>query len=307
MGQCEDKGGMKIKFISNYFNPKELRIRVEKNYIDKYNYDRCLEFTDGQNYDYLIISNGSPELYKSPREKNIAFIEEPSWSPNYYRDLPRYCFKVFCHFPEIFGSPQNVIYHQSFHFMHDSHPKKGNLSIKIFKEDNNFDKKKKLSMIVSPLHDRDKSRNYYKRHALIRKVIDSDLNIDIYGATQDGKEFDISDSRYKGGVATKRQALKDYKYSIAIENCNEKGYATEKISDCFLNNTVPIYHGCPNIDEIYHPRSLIKFDPLSDTIIDELKNMMSRPNELFKEYVMESKRRYLEDYNIYNFLKKLLL
>jgi hypothetical protein len=30
----------------------------------------------------------------------------------------------------------------------------------------------------------------------------------------------------------------------------EKNYASEKLFDCFINNTVPIYYGCPNINEL---------------------------------------------------------
>lgn len=41
--------------------------------------------------------------------------------------------------------------------------------------------------------------------------------------------------------------LSKFKFNIAFENSNAPGYITEKLSDCFLGNTVPIYRGsCGN-------------------------------------------------------------
>jgi len=315
---------MKIKFVSNFADSNSLKQRVLIDSIDEDNFNPRLEITDDSDYDYMIILNGSPEMYKSPKEKNIAFIMEPSWSTNYYRDLPDHCFKVFTHRPEIFGSKinkyigrsprakiltakifgvlPNVIYHPTFNFLNDSHPKSGSLSREIFKGDNNFEKLKKLSIIISNIYSLDKSKNYYKRHHLIKKILQSNLQIDIFGIG-----WKISDPRYKGAAPDKRTALKDYEYSIVIQNCNERGYLPDPISECLCNNTVPIYHGCSNIDEIYHPKSFIKFDPMRKTAIEELKHIVNQPNQIFKEFVLESKRRYLEEYNLYNFLKKLLL
>ena len=52
-----------------------------------------------------------------------------------------------------------------------------------------------------------------------------------------------------------------YKYSIAIENhaCND--YWTEKIADCFLSWTVPIYWGAKNILSYFPANSMILIDP----------------------------------------------
>lgn len=40
-------------------------------------------------------------------------------------------------------------------------------------------------------------------------------------------------------------------YSVAIESSSEKDYFTEKIIDCLITKTIPIYWGCPNIDEYF--------------------------------------------------------
>lgn len=40
-------------------------------------------------------------------------------------------------------------------------------------------------------------------------------------------------------------------YSLAIENCASRFYFTEKLLDCFLTNTVPIYWGCRNLGDSF--------------------------------------------------------
>jgi hypothetical protein len=47
-------------------------------------------------------------------------------------------------------------------------------------------------------------------------------------------------------------------FSICVENSSNRGYHTEKIIDAFLSKTVPIYWGCPNLEELgYDPNGFI--------------------------------------------------
>lgn len=58
---------------------------------------------------------------------------------------------------------------------------------------------------------------------------------------------------YKGIALNKINTLKSYKFSICYENvANSPGYITEKLFDCFVAGTVPIYWGANNID-LYVP------------------------------------------------------
>lgn len=54
--------------------------------------------------------------------------------------------------------------------------------------------------------------------------------------------------------------LKDYMFSIAIENCKYDDYFTEKITDCFATGTVPIYWGTKNISKYFDPNGIIFLD-----------------------------------------------
>ena len=58
----------------------------------------------------------------------------------------------------------------------------------------------------------------------------------------------------------KLDGLLPYRYSIAIENSAQPDYFTEKINDCFLSYTVPVYYGCTNIGKYFPERSFITID-----------------------------------------------
>lgn len=60
-----------------------------------------------------------------------------------------------------------------------------------------------------------------------------------------------------GRVADKHAFLKDYKFTIAIENSSISGYSTEKIYHPFLAQSLPIYWGDPNISSYYNTNSFV--------------------------------------------------
>jgi hypothetical protein len=45
--------------------------------------------------------------------------------------------------------------------------------------------------------------------------------------------------------------FEEFQFSIVIENSKQDNYFTEKIMDCILTKTIPIYWGCPNIQEYF--------------------------------------------------------
>jgi len=53
-------------------------------------------------------------------------------------------------------------------------------------------------------------------------------------------------------------------FNLAIENSVHNNYFTEKILDCFLTKTIPIYYGCPNIGDWFDVNGIIKIDSEED-------------------------------------------
>jgi glycosyltransferase involved in cell wall biosynthesis len=81
----------------------------------------------------------------------------------------------------------------------------------------------------------------------VNEIINNNLSVDVFGVG-------IRE------ITGKIEALKDYRFSIAIENGVCKNYFTEKILDCFLTGTIPIYHGCPNISDYFDTDGFYTFD-----------------------------------------------
>lgn len=52
-------------------------------------------------------------------------------------------------------------------------------------------------------------------------------------------------------VENKITALKDYKFSIVIENSKQDSYFTEKLIDTLLTGTIPLYWGTDKINEFF--------------------------------------------------------
>jgi glycosyl transferase family 10 (putative fucosyltransferase) len=76
------------------------------------------------------------------------------------------------------------------------------------------------------------------------------------------KELPSIDFFGKGGnyIPDKMDGLLPYRFSIAIENTAIPDYFTEKITDCFLAYTVPLYFGCTNIGKYFPADSFISID-----------------------------------------------
>ena len=59
---------------------------------------------------------------------------------------------------------------------------------------------------------------------------------------------------------SKEPLFLDYQYSVVIENTRQNNYFTEKLMDCLLTKTIPIYYGCPNISNWFDTRGWVILD-----------------------------------------------
>jgi len=58
-------------------------------------------------------------------------------------------------------------------------------------------------------------------------------------------------------IENKEDGLKDYCFSFALENATYSNMFTEKITDCFMTGTIPIYYGIENIGDYFNPEGII--------------------------------------------------
>jgi len=86
-------------------------------------------------------------------------------------------------------------------------------------------------------------------------------------------------------IERKADALVTYAFSVAMENIVSPSYFTEKLIDCILTGTIPIYHGSRSVLNYFDGRGIIFFDSL-----DELKQILSNLSQA--DYL--TLRRYAE-------------
>jgi hypothetical protein len=117
-----------------------------------------------------------------------------------------------------------------------------------------YDKNKLVCTINS-------SKKITEGHRFRHEVISHIEGVDLFG---NGYNF----------IENKIDVLKDYMFCIVIENQKMDYLFTEKIIDCFITGTIPIYWGCPSINQFFNKEGFFTFDT-----IDELKEILSEINE----------------------------
>jgi hypothetical protein len=86
-----------------------------------------------------------------------------------------------------------------------------------------------------------------KRMDFLEHIRNSDLGVAVFG-----KGIAYIEDKWSG--------LAPFRYSLAIENSNSPDYWTEKLADCFLSYTLPLYYGCPNLETYFPEESFIRID-----------------------------------------------
>ena len=63
-----------------------------------------------------------------------------------------------------------------------------------------------------------------------------------------------------------KNKLWETQFHIAIENLQANNWFTEKLLDCFLTRTIPVYIGAPNIASYFNANSIIECEDIDDLI-----------------------------------------
>jgi hypothetical protein len=90
---------------------------------------------------------------------------------------------------------------------------------------------------------------------------------------------------YRGFAASKRQTLGKYTFALCFENSILKGWVTEKIFDCFVAGTVPIYWGASNVQDLIPTDCFIDMRRFAnyDELASFLRSLTPRDIQAYKE------------------------
>lgn len=104
-------------------------------------------------------------------------------------------------------------------------------------------------------------------------------------------------------IDDKWEVLNTAKYAIAYENFQSDYNWTEKITDCLLSYTMPLYFGCNRIEEFFPKGSFIQIDP-NDKHIDLFLKEIVNSNKWEENLDAISKARdlILNEYQLFPFL-----
>lgn len=91
-------------------------------------------------------------------------------------------------------------------------------------------------------------------------------------------------------IQFKASGLLPYRFSVTIENMSSIGYFTEKLIDCFLSRTIPIYHGDPTIHSVFNKEGFLQFNT-----VEELADIL---NSITPEMYQEKLLAVEENFNI---------
>ena len=105
-----------------------------------------------------------------------------------------------------------------------------------------LDKTRMVSLIASAKRD---TGGHKLRHAMVDWVQRTGQDVDVMGRGYTAFEH-------------KADGLARYRFSVVIENVQERNYFSEKLVDAVLCNTVPIYWGCPNLDRFMDTSGIIQ-------------------------------------------------
>lgn len=123
------------------------------------------------------------------------------------------------------------------------------------------DKKFQISMLCG-------SKNWCPGHIFRRECWNYQNKIEIpkkfmYSHSNEGLKI-FEDNKKISHSKDKTELFIDSMFHIAIENNKAINYFTEKLIDCFVSKTIPIYWGCPNIGDFFNLDGMIILDNIKD-------------------------------------------
>jgi len=224
------------------------------------------------------------DLIPANIKKYAWLLESPSITPNSYEFVynnSQLFDKIFTHSKKILDTTKNSYFSPT-----------GGCFLKNDEIKYDYEKTKLISMMIS------------------NKKFTDGQNLRHQIANKYGKYIDLMGRMFNHRTFEKIDSCRDYAFSVVIENCKEDYYFTEKIIDCFLTGTVPIYWGCPSINIFFDKEGMITFNTLEELeiIIKDKNYLMSfyanKSNHIINNFELALNYKISEDYIYVNYLNQ---
>ena len=157
------------------------------------------------------------------------------------------------------------------------------------------------------------SSKHKRRNRFIKKIFGrrrllelKKTQIDLFGR---GHAVEDYGKNYKGELSghgnCKLDGLLPYRYSLVLENSSQKNYWTEKLADALLAWCVPVYWGCPNIDDFFETGTVLKID--LDMKKTEINHIVTQPvSSGMLDGIKLAREKIINEYNIWEVIREII-
>ena len=91
-------------------------------------------------------------------------------------------------------------------------------------------------------------------------------------------------------LSSKDELFDEFQFALAIENSKETNYFTEKLMDCLLTKTIPLYWGCPNIAEYFDTTGWIILE--TESVEEFLEKCRTLTSDYYSTYTNIIEKNY---------------
>jgi hypothetical protein len=210
---------------------------------------------DIEHIDFSLFLDCSPKNKEELSSINILVLVEP----NEYFGLHDWAIQnknlfsfILTYNDKVLNNCENAVYLPfGFTFLKEEHYQK------------EHNKEFKLSHLCGILN---KSYGHSMRHEILARENEFKISTNFYKTIGDRHNLETVGN-------DKETVFGNSQYGVVIENFSHRGYFSEKLIDCFLLKTIPIYWGCSNIYNYFYEPGFFKFENVDDLIY--ISNMLT--------------------------------
>lgn len=108
-------------------------------------------------------------------------------------------------------------------------------------------------------------------------------------------------------LASKMILFREFQFSLIIENTRERHCYTEKLVDCLITKTIPIYYGCENVGDYFDTTGWILITSESvDEILEKCKVLTPDYYSKYIDVIEKNYKKALEGIDNYTRLNSIL-
>lgn len=237
---------IRVKMLCNWCSSKQLCDEWSNMCEKEYTWKNIEITWEDTNIDYYVIINSPhPNNYYEPSKTIVMQME-----PYVYDSSKNWGTKTWGEWANPSTSKFLKVFQHVNHLNNVQWMIRSSLTIPLTITINKINK---VSVICS-------NKNFDTGHVLRNKFIHSIDHKNILHIF--GKENYFNYESYQGQLKNddKSSGIFPYKYHFACENNIELNYATEKLWDAILGESLCFYYGCPNIDQYIDPEAFVKLD-----------------------------------------------